>query len=497
MAWDDWVFGIATGGLYNLGKTAYKAGKAADEAGDAVEEIADSVGETLSIIGMTFTELADELNSFVNELEDLFTTERVTPRADEDLWDEELVRLNILRQRQTALTTELETFGEIHPPTTWYEWLSFDWSEYTEYMMVRAKLSVVDNAIREILYQEPGVVPAAIYDFKEVLERFNTLEQPRLEAIMDGTEDSIEETQKILTEVHKLFVVTRWEKVVDFSPGVQERLDRLEATKTAYDTLITKNEIIAEQLHESLIRIHPEGVILSPTGSGVTEKDYSFTPVSTEGGRAKEIGLITDPEKKPVSGAGVASARAVDEETLLKKDPLTGRSVAMMETAFPGRIAKKTCLTAHPVGVSLGSVIKTPEINAYLGSHNSVKGRIRYLERERYKIEKDISRIRWVKTEEPGVIPKTLDEVHLTIARFRTEEQPRVETILDSLNETILESKTVLENVNESLEQSRGWFAFLAAYRTPIMIICGIGGLLVFAIMIALLVVLVKLAVTL
>ena len=247
MAWDDWVFGIATGGLYNLGKTAYKAGKAADEAGDAVEEIAESVGETLSIIGMTFTELADELNSFVNELEDLLTTERVTPRADDDLWDEELARLNILRQRQTELTTELESFDDIHLPTSWYEWLSFNWSEYTEYMTVQAKLNLVNNAIKEILYQEPGVIPTAIYDFKEVLERFNTLEQPRLEAIMDATEDTMKEAEEILTEVHKLFVVSRWEKVIEFSPGVQVELDRLEATLTVYDTLISKNQYIAEQ----------------------------------------------------------------------------------------------------------------------------------------------------------------------------------------------------------------------------------------------------------
>jgi hypothetical protein len=167
-----------------------------------------------------------------------------------------------------------------------------------------------------------------------------------------------------------------------------------------------------------------------------------------------------------------------------------------MEATSLGRGAKEKALTARPVGETLGSVIRTPEVNAYLGSHNTVTGRIRYLERERLKIEKGIYRIKWEKVEEPGVIPMTLDETHRIMNQFRTEEQPRMEIVLDGVNDTILESKYLLVNVNESLDKSQGWFDFLATYRTPILILWGIGELLVFAIMIALLVVLVKLAIT-
>ena len=496
VSWDDVVFGIPTAGLYNLGKTAYKAGKAADQAGDAVEEVAESVGETLSIIGMTFTELADELNSFVNELEDLLTTERVTPRTDDELWDEELARLNVLRQRQTVLTTELEAFGEIHMPTSWYDWMSFKWGEYTEYMMVQAKLSVVKNAIREILYQEPGVIPTAIYDFKEVLERFNTLEQPRIEAIMDATEDSMEEAAEILTEVHKLFVVTRWKKVTEFSPVVQGKLEYMEAALSVYDTLIDKNQRIAEQLRIPLVAVHPKGAILPSAARGVGKADLTPEMVITDFGIVKESGLKSDLPEKTLPGTREASAGVVHRETIVKTGIPAGRPSAVMEATFMGRSIKEKALTARPVGETLGSVIRTPEVNAYLGNHNTVTGRIHYLERERLKIEKGIYRIKWEKVEEPGVIPKTLDETHQIMNRFRTEEQPRIEIVLDSVNDTILESKNLLVNVNESLDKSQGWFDSLATYRTPILILCGIGGLLIFAIMIALLVVLVKLAIT-
>jgi hypothetical protein len=511
MAWDDWVFGIATGGLYNLGKTAYKAGKAADQAGDAVEEIADSVGETVSIMGETFLELADELNSFINELEDLLTTERVTPRNEDDLWDEEVARLNALRQRQAELIAEIEAFGDISTPTSWWEWLSFDWSEYKEYLAVLAKLNAVNNAIKEILYQEPGVVPTAIYEFKEVLERFNTLEQPRIEAIMDATEDSVEEFQEILVEVKKLFVVTRWKQVGDLSIAAQKRVEQLEAAKSVYDTLIAKNTLIAEQLRGPLVRVHPEDLILPQSTAGIWVPEEAPQIKETVSGTVADLSADARVAKVTPTGAG--------REYVAIPGGIGAGKAAVVEAALPEIARKGILLASRPMAEKVGSVLKTPEINAYLGSHNTVIGRIRFLERERLKIEKEIFQITWVKVEEPGVIPKTLDEVQQSIHRFRTEEQPRlevtidsvntalirfnteeqprIEAIMDNVNGTILESKALLENVNESLDKSQGWLDFITTYRMPILIVCGVAGGLVFAIMIALLVVLIKLAIVL
>ncbi len=183
MSWDDWVFGILTGGLYNIGKTAYKASKAADAAGDAVEEIAESAGATLAILGDTVARLGGDLESFINELEELVTIKRATPRDEEDLWDEEVERLNALRQREAELLHELEQLGASDRED--FSWHDIFWGaligeleEFFEEFRIRSKLAVVRAAIREILYEEPGVIPTSIYHFKEILERFNTLEQP-------------------------------------------------------------------------------------------------------------------------------------------------------------------------------------------------------------------------------------------------------------------------------------------------------------------------------
>ncbi len=93
MSWDDWVFGALTGGLYNVGKTAYKAGEAADQAGDAIEEIADGAGTALAAVGSTVTKLGKDMSSFLKEMEELLTVKRLTPRDEDDLWDEEVERL--------------------------------------------------------------------------------------------------------------------------------------------------------------------------------------------------------------------------------------------------------------------------------------------------------------------------------------------------------------------------------------------------------------------
>jgi len=434
MSWDDWVFGICTLGVYNLAKTAYKAGEAADQAGDAVEEIADSIGKSAAVIAETMTKLADELGSFIHELEQQMTIKRLTPRSEDELWDEEVERLAALRTMEAELVAQLEALGAEDDG-------SFSWSDIfenlertIEELFIRVKLVVVRNAIHEILYEEPGVVPETIHQVKGILERFHTLEQPRIEAMMDTAEDSMEEFREILVEVKKLFVVTRWQEIdiSALSEPVRRDLEQLKAKRAIYDELIAKNSAVAVALHRGLNNIQPSTV--------------HIPNVDTGGGTAIS-------RSRPVTGQQ------------------KGQGMSM---------AKLAGMTVQPMSDKIGSRIKNTDVAAYLGSYNSITGRIRFFERERLKIEKAIERIRWVKIEEPGVIPKTLEEIHLSIQRFRTEEQPRIEKIMD--------------NINESIEKTRRWFDFLTTYRTPILLALGCVGVLSVAIMVMVLLVLIKIA---
>jgi len=54
------------------------------------------------------------------------------------------------------------------------------------------------------------------------------------------------------------------------------------------------------------------------------------------------------------------------------------------------------------------------------------------------------------KVEEPGVIPRTLAKLEEITARFNTEEQPRMEQIMDSINGNLSESQGILNKTNTS-----------------------------------------------
>lgn len=239
MAWDDILFGVLTGGMYNLGKTVYKAGEAADQAGDAVEEVADSVGKAIAVISESATKMMEELGSFVHELEGMVTVKRSTPRSEDDLWEEELERLTALRAKEAELVAELEALGEDLATIDSFSDIFTYLDRMMEVLSVQVKLAVVRSAIHEIFYEEPGVVPETLYQVRGILERFHTLEQPRIETLMDSAGEGMEEVNGILVEVKKLFLVTKWRKVeLSTLPApVLEKLHKLEARRAMYEGL--------------------------------------------------------------------------------------------------------------------------------------------------------------------------------------------------------------------------------------------------------------------
>lgn len=518
MAWDDWVFGVLTGGAYNVGKTVYKAGKAADQAGDAIEQIADEAGSALAIIATTFTELGHDLDSFLNELEELMTIKRVVPRNLDELWDEEVERYNGLKQKEQALIFELNSLGftdEQCAELSKYSWmetlfgaltggiLSGDNEKNKKGRAICIKLSMVREAIKEILYEEPGVIPQSIYYFKEILERFNTLEQPRIEAIMDDAEDNLEKFHEIQEEVKKLFVIVKWVPVTISELGSDKiaELAMLEESKKNYANLLAKHVEIAKIVQASLLKMTPSEVVLPSTQ--IKKVQYPIASLTSSA-----VSILGAEEEK----IGIAMAAPLASKTPAKIET-AGKIVTGAFTQAWGKVQKQT------MSQSISSALKDSTVTAYLGNHNLLLARIRFFEREHLKIEKKIWQIRWKKVEEPGVIPKILEEVRLSIEQFHNEEQPRVETLLDSLNssivrfnveeqpkieaimtsmnETVVESRTMLVNINESIDKTQGWVDFIVSWRIPILIGIGLFATLCVAVMIALFVLLVKLAITL
>lgn len=480
MSWDDWVFGALTGGLYNVGKTVYQVGEAADAAGDAVEEISDGAGTALAAIGSTITKLGKDLSSFIKELEEMVTVRRVTPRDTDDLWDEEVERLSALREREAELLAELAALQAEDDDRSWFDslWDSIFGGASYEELAVRTKLAVIRGAIHEILYEEPGVIPTSIHNVQLILERFNTLEQPRLEEILDSINDNLEESEGILAEVKKLFVVKTWKAVpIAELPALQrERLEVLEASLARYDTLIAKSTAVSGQLQQALVQAQPAKFpLLKMVGTSLR--------LNSEG----DEGNPAAPPDASLGGGGAAAAMPpIHGEPVPRKVLPSGPSFAIK-----GKVA---AVAATPMAVSVATALNQNVVAGYLDNHSIVDGRIRFYMRERLKIEKEIHVIKWVPVEEPGVIPRVLEEIEGTIERFRTESQPRIETVLDSVNATVVEATAVLSSLNTSLGSVQGAFDTIAKYSLWIKIGLGVSAGLSVLILLMSLIVLFRLA---
>ena len=303
MGWDDIVGGILTGGLYNVGKGIVEASDAAGKAGTAVEEIGDNAGTALADIGATVTRLGADMSSFIKDLEKLITIDRLTPRDEDTLWDEELARLKGLRALETALVGLLNALDATDDDVPW--WMGLFGAAYPgesyQVLLTRAQLAAVRDAIHGILYEEPGVVPTSIHNVQLILERFNTLEQPRLEEILDSVNDNLDESDEILQEVKKLFVVKTWKEIpaAELLPESVRELEALEASLANVDTLIAGHMNVAAQLRHALVQVQPAKFKL-PGAVG---------PRATAGGAAVagSVGMADAPEVDGVLPAGGAA----------------------------------------------------------------------------------------------------------------------------------------------------------------------------------------------
>lgn len=481
MAWDDWVFGVATGGLYNVGKTVYKAGKAADEAGDAIEDIADGAGTALAAVGSTITKLGKDISSFLNELEELLTIKRVTARNEDDLWDEEAERLSSLRQYETDLVAELAALDKDDDDKSWFESLlgGMLGQLNTEELTIRMKLAIVRSAINEILYEEPGVVPTTLYHFKEILERFNTLEQPRLEDLLDSIEDTVDETTGILKEVKKLFIIQTWQAIPldELSDAQRTELNLMNEKFERFNGLIDKHVTVSSQLQTAVLAAHPDNFEI-PKLVGV--------PNIAE--RMSELGIVP----RAVTASAVAAAGERPAESVVS-DKAKTESFLSTGPSFSLK-GKATSIAMQPLSSSVASALNQNAVSAYVDNYQLVEGRLKYFQREKLKLEKRIFRIKFILVEEPGVIPKILEEVRGSLAHLRSETLDRVDSLLDSVTATVDETTEVLNNLNQGLGKLNGVLNFFSENSRWVKIALAVVGGLVLAILVGTAIVLLRMA---
>lgn len=552
MGWFDVVAGVCTGGLYTAGKAIYQAGNAAESAGQAAEE----AGLAIAVIGSTIEAVGEQLESTLKEAEELLTIRRLTPRDEDDLWDEEKDRLNALRQEEARLMNKLAEMGVSDVTDFSFDFwdLLSDMQDVIQKFQIMARLAAVRKEIHDIFYQEPGVLTNSIYNAKEVLERFNTIEQPMIEDILDSLDDNLEVSEEVLQEVKKLFVTKKKIPIAiaDLSPDIQDHLEMLRKDKLYYQGLIARKDTVTAQL-ANVIEQFPEkkfdinmgsigiagahipagdivhgGTHVGNLGDIVAERPHK-EDIAREEGRTdiERAGTdirherITDSdfieEEEPHRAgiervdAAIRHERIIDNHFIKKAESETGTDIdreiardiaveeremrsakATMETMSNLNMtlakAPKYSLTMQPHGAKISASLST-KFDGYQRNYDLLKAQKTFYYRQALKLNRKYELLANKWQEEPGIVPKTLDELHGVLKNVRTEEQPRIDRVLDNLNANLTESQETLSKANDTMDSIQNALSFLDMDTGKIKLgVMVIGGLVVLNLFVGLIV---------
>ena len=537
--------------LDSIEDTSQKAGAAIGMIAGTVERLGRSLGSLID----------DDIGPLIEDINDLFVIERLTPRDYSDLWDEEKERLDGLNEKRDEVRAQIdklraeiktETGVEIpnyhgnklqrwikqNIPRSLWECLfnGFNIDTYNSLgesgrRKVRQIQSIAFNEIKiekeihEILYNDAGVLPTVLYDTKEILERFNTIEQPKVEDILDSADDNLIESKEILEQVKKLFVIKKRVPIHE-SEMSQSKLDRLTSLRDesrVMESSINKDLKLSKELMDFKAEIQPSSLNPAIAKTHLFDINYLNSDIKKEiegsTGNKKIPGDLKDAFKKNKhklsDGAKILKVSDTDWEitdnrkkyliresdnrlniysTAIKlTNPTisgehTNNSVgvstnlgSMSDTSNLGSVSTTSnsntsniaiargYMSGYLSGPNVSKAIKQPralklssgltnsKYTAYGSRYSLQKAYIKLQERELGKLRVKIEKIKYKETDEPGVIPRMLDRLEDILKRFNTEEQPKVETILDSVNGNLTESKKVMNNVNTTFERVSGF----------------------------------------
>lgn len=499
---------IVTGGAYAVGKAIHKGFNKITGIVDDVENAAEQAGLALAKIGDTVVTLGDDLDSLIvddvspliEDIDDLFVIERLVARDESDLWDEEKERLSDLIQKKNELKAQIDTLREeikaergVEIPDTYglalQTWIAEnanpDWSFWDRLMRgvipwwvvggigiggsrtiwdrldetgqykvskirdINSSIIKIDKEIHEILYNEPGVLPTTIYNVKEVIERFNTIEQPKIEDILDSVDDNLVESQEIMEQIKKLFV-TKKKVPIDIATLPKFELERLPMLEWEYNLLesvIHKDLEVAKQFMNLKVETQPVSLNLPMAKSMVAGE---MRPIEANVSSKTSLDNLTH------NPAGNRSEINKNLNTSMKMESRTAmvKDISMLKSDLKGGIGPNVLKASRqPDSLKMATCLINSKYHAYNSGYSLQKAVINKDERDIAKVKHKIDKIKYKVVEEPGVIPRTLANFEDILKRFNTEEQPRIEAILDSANDNLTESKNLINKANTTFEK--------------------------------------------
>jgi hypothetical protein len=297
---------------------------------------------------------------------------------------------------------------------------------------VKDKAGEIGNAIGDSVKTFSGGLIDFFTNANAVLERFKTVEQPKIEAIMDSVDGNLEESKEVLEQVDKLFVTRK-----KIPLGITE-IDQLpDFTKLKLQFLVDE----ANNLESTVAR---DLKLLS---------------------QYREIKAGFQPTDLEIQGEIDSIRSGIFAKSLL--DDITKKSLDNAE--------KETEAYMLPSVLSLTKEL-TPTIDKYFSlnsRYESFKAYQIFHWGEIDKLHGEIDKIKYVYVDEPGVIPRTLAKIEDIVGRVNMEEQPRIEKIMDSINGNLVESQGILNKINGAAGKVIG---FASRYSLLLKIGIAIAG---------------------
>jgi chaperonin cofactor prefoldin len=318
-------------------------------------------------------------------------------------------------------------------------------------------------------------------------------------------------SEELFRELKKLFITTKKVPVsiTELSPSIRDQLEMIRNDKLYFEKLISRKDIVTAQLAD-IIRVHPENKYEISVGSIKVPKENIYasnildevmnagsiidTDISIIDIVDDDINIIDVIDEKEINADIGSGHIAIDkdklEDNINTRDTTTNvdketvnrvvrnyatpqpvmksasatnatgikKEVPVISAANAARIATAVSKSSgysmsmmQPHGAKISASLST-KFDGYQRNYDLLKAQKAFYFRQSLKMERKYEKLsnKWV--EEPGLIPKTLDELHGVLKNVRTEEQPRIDILLDNVNVILEEAKGTVTKANETMD---------------------------------------------
>lgn len=465
---------VVTFGAWSAASVAYQNAQSA--VGDIADGVAKFANKTLTLMG--------DLDSVLYDTDKLLKIRQYESRQYVELSPDEKAIFNVYRDQELDKVKKF-TGGAIDTPGL--EKFILDYTkkdssqrkqQFNNYLLASEILDL-RKAMREILWNKPGVIPETISDVKAILETVKKVDQPLVEKSLDGVSNVLYSADALLKDADTLMLVKRAapRNLSTFSPEESKYLGELRTQEADASALRAAKKAEMDKLRDSgatdrqtLERIneldrqlqdlqrkydeateaieklfYTEPGVIPLTLYDVEQSVKQITPKITSilEDTDESIRQVTPPVTdtiKDIDSLLTIKRTAPRDESELNEDERTYLAdLRKHEKTLDGQIKEKQDEIAR--------------LKASGATDQQTKDRIDVLEWELGNVkrawENNYREIVRVLYTQPGVVPDTIYALDQSVRRFNMVEQPKIESIMDSVDDTVDEAAKVMAGVRE------------------------------------------------